>query len=407
MTTAATSSPLWKRKSVQALLLILITVAILFARSPDQFLHPYIWAEDGTIILDAYARRGLASIVEPVQGYYILATKLVSLTAFKLSIEYAPEIGMALTVAFICAVVGAIAFSPTHLPCRFLCAIGVLTVPVGPDVFGIQLDAFWWTGFLLVLALLWDDRRGCLPLRLGYVTLAGLSIPLIVPFVGLFALRSWMQRRRNDYIVLCLAAVLALIQVQALVRSGGAVRNPLLLDGKMILSSIDAFSGHMVLSERYGKWYSGPILLTLLAFACWPIRDRLNRYFVLLVAAWVAICATTYFRLPFPVDALTVGQRFFLHPFGLLTWIMIWIASLSPTYVRFLFGAAYVTGIALAFSKMSARHDSVDWRAHIVACAQSDKYDMPIHLTRRLDGLLHVELTGEQCRRMISESLLR
>jgi hypothetical protein len=34
---------------------------VLFARRPDQFLHPYIWVEDGDPILKAYAERGFAS----------------------------------------------------------------------------------------------------------------------------------------------------------------------------------------------------------------------------------------------------------------------------------------------------------------------------------------------------------
>ena len=54
------------------------------------------------MILKAYAERGLASIVEPVSGYLILATKLISLSAFQLSIEWAPEIALALTVAHTC-----------------------------------------------------------------------------------------------------------------------------------------------------------------------------------------------------------------------------------------------------------------------------------------------------------------
>src|SRR5262249_53040358 len=140
-------------KVAQALFLVLLTVAILFARRPDQFLHPYIWVEDGVINLKAYAERGLASLIEPVQGYSNLISKLIDVAAFRLSIEHAPEISLALTVAFTCAVVVAIALSPTHLQCPFLCAIVVLTIPTGPGVFAIPVNALWWAGRLLVLAL--------------------------------------------------------------------------------------------------------------------------------------------------------------------------------------------------------------------------------------------------------------
>jgi hypothetical protein len=47
------------------------TVVVLFLRRPDQFLSPYIWVEDGTIVLPAFAARGWWSILEPVNGYLI------------------------------------------------------------------------------------------------------------------------------------------------------------------------------------------------------------------------------------------------------------------------------------------------------------------------------------------------
>lgn len=396
-----------ERKGAQALLLILLTVAVLFARRPDQFLHPYIWVEDGVINLKAYAERGLASVIEPVQGYSNLLSKLIDLTAFRVSIEHAPEISLALTVAFTCAVVLAIALSPTHLRCPFLCAIVLLTIPTGPEVFAIPVNAFWWAGLLLVLVLLWDDARGALPLRLGYVALAGLSTPLIVPFAGLFALRAWTERRRGDYLVVMLAVLLALVQLYVMHTAQDAIRNPFLFEGKAIPGFIDAFAGYLIASERYGKWYSGTIVLILLAFACWPIRDRLNRYFILLVLAWLAICVAIYLRAPLQiVDPLNVGQRYLFYPFALLTWIMIWIGAFSPNPVRFLLVAGCVTGIALVFKRMTTRHDPVDWPAQIEACARSDKYALPIHFTHRLDGMLYVQLTGDQCRRMMSESLI-
>ena len=62
--------------------LVIASVAILFLRRPDQFLSSAIFAEDGRVILYHYAARGLASIIEPVNGYHILATQLIDLAVF-------------------------------------------------------------------------------------------------------------------------------------------------------------------------------------------------------------------------------------------------------------------------------------------------------------------------------------
>jgi hypothetical protein len=63
-------------------------VVILGLRRPDQFRHPYFWLEDEAI-LGAYVQRGFASILGPIAGYYILARKLLDISALKLSILHA------------------------------------------------------------------------------------------------------------------------------------------------------------------------------------------------------------------------------------------------------------------------------------------------------------------------------
>jgi hypothetical protein len=136
-----------------------VTIVALSLRRPDQFRHPYFWVEDGAI-LGAYSERGFASILEPLNGYHVLATRTLDAVAFKLSILHAPEIAVLLVTAFTAAVVVAVAFSPTHLPWPRSCAIALLIVPTDPEVFAVAEYAFWWAGILLFLALLWDNERG-------------------------------------------------------------------------------------------------------------------------------------------------------------------------------------------------------------------------------------------------------
>jgi len=49
----------------------------------------------------------------------------------------------------------------------------------------------------------------------------------------------------------------------------------------------------------------------------------------------------------------------------------------------------------------------MDWRGHIAACAQSERYDLPIHKEGRANDPWYVKLTGQQCRDLIAWSLIR
>jgi hypothetical protein len=410
--TATGGHPAARPARVQALCLVVLTIAVLFARRPAQFLHPYIWVEDGTVILKAYAERGLASVLEPVNGYQILATKLISLSAFQLSIEWAPEIALVLTVAYTCAIVAAVAFSPTHLRWPFLCAIAVLTLPIDSEVFAVSELAFWWAGLLLILALVWDTDRGRSWLRALYVVLGGLSSPLAVPIAGLFITRALLERRRDEFVIAAIALAVAAIQAREIFGTQHLDYSRL-IDPHIIRVALDKFAGYIFASPRYGNYYSGTILLALTGVAIWRIRNRLTLHFWLLVLVWGAIVAMIVLRNELSIlDTLWGGPRYFFHPFTTMMWILIWIAALSPVHVRILLVALYLIGIAWVYKRMTRSHDALDWRGHITACTQSPEYALPIHYDGRYNGnnpieMWHVWLTGQQCRDLIARSLIR
>src|ERR1700676_2907779 len=86
--------------------LVVITIIVLAYRRPDQFLHPYIWVEDGTLNLSRYAVCGIrCTFWLPIAGFFELIPKLIAIAAFKISIFHAPQISVALTVCFTSAVV--------------------------------------------------------------------------------------------------------------------------------------------------------------------------------------------------------------------------------------------------------------------------------------------------------------
>lgn len=406
MTAVADRQASQPTKAWHAPALIALALAVLFARRPDQFLHPYIWVEDGDPILKDYAARGLASFWDPVSGYLILATKLITLSSFKLSIEYAPEIALLLTVAFNVAVVAAVALSPTHLRWPYLCAIVVLAIPVDPEVYAVSLLAFWWAGLLVVLALLWDADRATW-LRACFLVLGGLSAPVMVPLALLFVLRAVLERRPSEFIAAGIAVGVAFIQARAIF-GYHHIDYTRLIDPHVIRVAMDKFTGYMFFGERYGRFYTGLIIVPLVGVALWQIRSKLTLHFVLLLLAWTAICASTSLRNPIDaIDPLNAGPRYFFYPFILFGWILAWISALSPAHVRVLVLAGCVMGVAWVYKRMTRSHDALDWRGHIAACARSGQYELPIHKEGRANDTWYVKLTGQQCRDLIAWSLIR
>lgn len=69
-------------------MLFVLTMILLFWRRPGQFLYPYVWVEDGSVILINYMDIGVKSLFQTVSGYHILVSKLINFIAYKISFWY-------------------------------------------------------------------------------------------------------------------------------------------------------------------------------------------------------------------------------------------------------------------------------------------------------------------------------
>lgn len=393
--------------------LLLLTVAVLWWRRPDQFSHPYVWVEEGSYTLKAYAATGLASLMEPVSGYFVLAAKLIALAAFRVSIEWAPEIAAALTVLFTAGVVAAVALAPTVLRGRPWCAVWLLLLPLDSEVYAVSEYAFWWAGVLLVLALLWDAEQGRAGWRAAFLVLGGLSSPIIAALAPLFALRALVERRRPEVAAALLAMLLAAAQTAAvfLVESDRQTYlqqiGPLAMLGKFV--GFLYVSGFSPYEHRIGlAAVIGGMLLAGFGLAAWFARARLDRLFVLLVLAWLVLCLASVARAPLEaIHPLAGGPRYFFYPFLLLGWIVIWLAAENPRrWARWALGAVLMSTVLVARERMPRRHDYTDWRVELAACAAApDTYPLPIQQDGRKENMVAVEFTGAECRALYAMSL--
>ena len=389
-----------------ASLLAVVGAAIVFGRRPDQFLHPYMWVEEGVYTLRFYAESGWNTLFEPLAGYLLTASKLIDLTAFQVSILWAPEIAAGLAIAFTCAVAVAIAFSPTHLKWPCVCALAALAVPSDAEVFGTGSYAFWWAGLLLPLTVLWADERQWL--RWVYLIVGGLSSPLIGPITILLTLRLLRERNRREAMAVLIAGLASVAQILGM-RAQAAI-------GAAAITTWPHPAALPVIAQKYvGAFFhadatpAGLAIIAMLALLAWAVRGRLDRYFALLVLLFMAIAITMTIRLR-PgelalLDPFNTAPRYFFYPFILLSWIVIWLASVSPRPVQTVLAAACALTLALAGARLSRRHDSVDWKAHVLACARSDNYEIPIHYMGSAGDMWRVKLTGAQCRSLLERSL--
>ena len=121
-------------------------------------------------------------------------------------------------------------------------------------------------------------------------------------------------------------------------------------------------------------------MLVAFSIAVWVRRDRLDRYFLLLVLMWGAVCALAAVHVPIAnLHPFLAGPRYFFYPLLLMTWAGLWIAAVSGPIVKSIIAAAYIAAVWFAVSYQTnnkylgftRRHDLVDWSAHAERCAQS------------------------------------
>ena len=276
---------------------------------------------------------------------------------------------------------------------------------------------FWWAGLLLFLALLWrDGHQGW---RIFFIALGGLSSAVVIPLSGLFAIRALLERRASEWVAAGAAIACALLSaVAGILYAVSAPPPPPKAD--WILLGIGKFVGWFTSSGFLSGQATGFFLawgvgtLIVLAALTYAARARLDRYFVLLVAALVLVSLATVLRAPLEaMHAFYAGPRYFFYQFIVIGWVLAWIAAELQGALRVAAAGVLAFAIVQGFGEPAFRwrHEQWDWKAHLLACANSSEYDVPIHYmggkANPYNGGVtwHVRLTGESCRSLIANSV--
>jgi len=153
--------------------LLLLFFALGASRRWGEFTCPQVWCEDWVVIQN-FAAHGWGSLFMPLNGYLVVAPRLLTGVALAVSLPWYPLVSAVLATGFSALVGLAVARAPTQLRGRLGCAIALFFVPCDPEVFGLPLYALWWAPVLLFLVALWEEGDSWLGLRLLFVALAGL-----------------------------------------------------------------------------------------------------------------------------------------------------------------------------------------------------------------------------------------
>jgi hypothetical protein len=391
--------------------LIVCTVLALIARRPDQLLAPYIWVEDAGVNLPEYSRHGWLSLFYPVAGYFLLPNKVIFALSMSLSFLWLPEISYWLNIAFTIGVLAAIAFSPTQLRMRALCALSLLFLPIDSEVYAVSAYAFWWGSLLVVLPLLWrEEGEPRSAWRIALLVIGGLSSPLIITLSPLYVLRALLRRNRAAYIDLGLTMLLAGAQVAALVANGYAKSEA--LSHADLYTFIHKFFGYFVYVRQQPTEHffaTGVMALTFLpalTVAAWHYRRALGPAFYWLLGAFLlasfASIARNWLSIIHPAEA---GPRYFFLPFAFLAWAIAQFAALEARAAKLF--AAVVLALALrgALEIGQRRHERMDWRAQIAQCTRVEGFQrIAFHFDGRAESVGYTQLLGPDCRRLVQRS---
>lgn len=405
----ATNFEIRSKNIRRGFLLAVLTIVVLVFRRPDQFSNPYIWVEDGTTILNQYLEHGWLTLFYPVNGYFITPTKIIHTLSTALSFRWFPEISYWLTMLFTISVVWAIAFYPTQLRHRTWCAISVLFIPTGSEVFAVSEYAFWWGGLLLFMPLLWKQNDEKLSARLFLIAFGGLASPLVIFLSPAYLLRTVFTRTRVDKLVAM--AVIGVAGIQALTIHSSA-QSP---QWDKLSFSIPLLAGKFFGWFEY--WSLNPAMTPIIAGAaillglillvsCWPKLRRFDLAMLLLCASLPLCILSAILRAPLPaIDPYITAPRYFFYPFILISWIL--IQSLDSTRpLRCFFAIAALVGAWVNFLLFAPWHHSfLDWRKQVDECLARPAFTFQIHFQGRADSQWGEQLTNAQCRSLVESSL--
>lgn len=391
--------------------------ALLVVRSQARLFHPQVWVEDGAVThvgsnIGDFVTHGPAALFRPVNSYLVLLPKLVSGLSLLISFSHYAAISTVLSCAVTVFAVTLVASSKTQLRGGTLLGVLALMVPSDPEVFALPIYTFWWAALLLFAAILWEKDSRDLKWRLPIVWIGGLSSPIIVGIAPVFLLRAYLYRKTcQEWAVSASAIVCAMVQFVFLNNSGLMGSAPGAITATKLAHVVPTFFGNYLL----GNLIPGPVGLriagvALAAFAAVALARSWAKFqYCCLAALFLIVVLMTMRRVDIAIlHPRLAGPRYFFLPFILISWLMAQVISGgSSRYWKIAGWVIIAASLANAVPVLSRKQDDLYWRQHVLSCPWFERYSIPIEYDGRASHVLHLQLTGEECRALLSRDLFR
>jgi hypothetical protein len=371
------------------LLTLLSCLVIWCLRRPDQFLHPYVWAEESQI-LNRYETHGfLNAALHPYVGYFLWPTSVSGSLAAAGGFRYVPSVEYWLSTLWFACTLCLILLPVSKVPLAGRTAFTFLLVltPMDPEVFGVVLNALWWTSLWPLISLLWSKDYWLL--RIVTLVLGGMSsfagALLLIPYAFSYAI----ERRRRDLAGTLILAACLILQIVAYLESARAASavHPTAVG----IQALRTYSFYAL------TWVSKPpsfllaisgafVILILIAMVMNAVSTPQTTHHREMLLMLIASAVTTLVSaVPAPLIAHPVkaGPRYFFLPFVVLSWLLALVimgskaswARLSATILVLL----SVASLSQAFSRHS---EFVDWSGELSRCQTANgPFFVPVHTT--------------------------
>ena len=388
----------------------LLLILIFLRRGDLLFKSSDVWSEDGVVVLPQIIQNGIYSFFEPVNGYLLTISKIISFLSLTISPLHYPSISIILSITITIFLLTLIYKAPITLKNKLILIIAPLLIPTDPEVLGLPLYVFWWSGLFLIFILFWDPEKKITQIyKITFIisslsTVIGVLIgPLL--FIKLFFNSSTSLYKNNKLFFNILFATFV-IQIYLIFKNTYGLNDGVnyLLEIKNIdqflyfLNSVVLKFFGSYLTSNKDLYYLGYILLFFIIYGLFKNSHDLNLIFIILLI-FGSIILSIIRQHPDFIDPITAGPRYFFYPFIMISYYLIHLYSLNNSnrilVIIFLLFSILNLSTNNAFKRT---HDDLEWKKHLISCMYYDDYNIPIHNSGNKSYTSYLYLNKYQCK---------
>lgn len=293
-------------------------------RAPILVLRPRIWAEEGSVYLQAAYDRGWSALFEPHFGYLSLLANLAGLLASLAPLGAAPTVTLIISAVVQCIPAWLILRSRASVLARpWVRMLALVALVLAPSATGEiwlnSINSQHFLGLACCLLLLDPPAHRWRGQGLWILALAGLSSPASIFLLPLFLVRSYALRTPAASVVLGLCLP---VQLAAHLADQGNRPPPVDMVSR-VAYVIRAFA-QLFANPSTGRVILGPLVLVVVTWMVWRARVPVA------VVAWLATVTSAGLATWFSLGGVG-GQRYAYAPGCCLAIALLAVATARGT----------------------------------------------------------------------------